>query len=99
MVGVATETFESFNSIFRIGSIFSNHLSPSRDIAHRLAGQESTKHQLSGGLSPSPDGTWCTAGAGVLQLFHSNSILRSLLGSDSKNLLSGMSVIYDLLIQ
>ncbi|KAE9400411.1 hypothetical protein BT96DRAFT_993099 [Gymnopus androsaceus JB14] len=90
MVGVATETFESFNSVFRIGSIFSNHLAPSRNIAHRLADQESTKHQLSGGLSPMPGGTWCAAGAGVLQLFHSHPILQSLLGSDHKNLASGV---------
>lgn len=80
LVGVGTETFESFNSVFHSCSVFSNHLAPSHDIAFRLAAQESTKHQLTGGYSPSIDGTWTTAGAGVQELFKSHAILHSLFG-------------------
>jgi hypothetical protein len=43
LVGVATEIFECFNAVFRMCSIMSNHLAPSRDIAHQLADQEGMK--------------------------------------------------------
>jgi len=48
LIGVATETFERFNAIFRFCSIFSNHLTPSRDIAFQLASQEVLKYCLTG---------------------------------------------------
>lgn len=44
----ATEIFECFNAIFRMCSILSNHLSPSRDIALTLADMERFKHMVSG---------------------------------------------------
>lgn len=49
LLGVATESFECFNAIFRYCSIYSNHLTPSRDIAFQLASQEGLKHRLTGG--------------------------------------------------
>ena len=49
LLGVATESFECFNAIFRFCSILSNHLAPSRDIAVQLAEQEVLRHFLSGG--------------------------------------------------
>ena len=58
LVGVATETFECFNAIFRYCSIFSNHLAPSRDIAFQLASQEALKHRLTGGWWLTVNGEW-----------------------------------------
>ncbi|KAG2006968.1 hypothetical protein CC2G_014704 [Coprinopsis cinerea AmutBmut pab1-1] len=49
IIGVATESYESFNTIFRLCSVLSNHLAPSRDIAYQLSEQETVRHLLSGG--------------------------------------------------
>ncbi|KAJ6523814.1 hypothetical protein B0H19DRAFT_1223959 [Mycena capillaripes] len=54
LVGVITEGFESFNTVFRHCSVLSNRLAPSRDIARQLADQEGLKHRLTGGW-------WCSA--------------------------------------
>lgn len=84
LVGVATETFECFNAIFRFCSIYSNHLAPSRDIAKQLAGQESLKHRVTGGWWPSntEDGVveWVRAGASVRDFTETQSMLHALLG-------------------
>ncbi|KAJ7310818.1 hypothetical protein DFH08DRAFT_918219 [Mycena albidolilacea] len=48
------ESYECFNAIFRFCSILSNHLAPSRDIAHQLAHQE--------GWLSSSTGNWECAG-------------------------------------
>ncbi|TFK17650.1 hypothetical protein FA15DRAFT_604646, partial [Coprinopsis marcescibilis] len=58
IVGVATEGYESFNLIFRYCSILSNHISPSRDIAHQLARQEAFRHTISSGWYKTEDGNW-----------------------------------------
>jgi hypothetical protein len=50
LVGITTEVFECFNTIFQYCSILSNHHAPSQDIAHQLAEQETLKHLLFGGL-------------------------------------------------
>ncbi|KAF9526609.1 hypothetical protein CPB83DRAFT_937649 [Crepidotus variabilis] len=71
LVGVATEVFESFNAIFRYCSILSNHLAPSRDIAHQLAEQETVKHLLSG---------WVQAGASVRDFIKADRVLQTLVG-------------------
>ncbi|KAK1222588.1 hypothetical protein PQX77_014561 [Marasmius sp. AFHP31] len=49
LVGLSTEVFELFNSVFRACSILSNHLAPSRDIALQLADQEGLKQRMSRG--------------------------------------------------
>ncbi|KAJ7855645.1 hypothetical protein B0H14DRAFT_3085413 [Mycena olivaceomarginata] len=49
LVGLITELYESYNTVFRHCSILSNHLAPSRDIARQLADQEGLKHRLTGG--------------------------------------------------
>lgn len=76
-----TESYESFNSVFRACSVLSNHQSPSRDIAHQLARQENLKHIISGGhwLSEST-GKWTQSGIAVQNFVSSNQTIRSLYG-------------------
>ncbi|KAF8153401.1 hypothetical protein B0H34DRAFT_754825 [Crassisporium funariophilum] len=80
LVGVATETFECFNAVFRYCSILSNHLTPSRDIAYQLAHQEVAKHTLSGGWWTSPGGKWMRSGSAVRQFMGESSFLQALYG-------------------
>lgn len=80
LVGVATETFECYNAIFRFCSIFSNHLTPSRNIALQLAEQESIKHCISGGWWLGPNGEWEQPGPSARQFLASNPMLQALYG-------------------
>jgi hypothetical protein len=80
LVGVATETFECFNAIFRFCSIYSNHLAPSRDIAFQLASQEVLKHRLTGGWWPAADGEWKRPGPSVRNFIHDHPTLQALVG-------------------
>ncbi|RXW15157.1 hypothetical protein EST38_g10696 [Candolleomyces aberdarensis] len=78
LIGVATESYESFNTIFRYCSILSNHLAPSRDIAYQLAKQETFKHLMSGGWWKEADGSWKQAGASLQQYVKGNIMLNRL---------------------
>jgi hypothetical protein len=90
LVGAATETFECFNAIFRYCSIFSNHLTPSRDIAFQLARQEVVKHRLTGGWWPTSDGEWKRSGPSVRDFFHDHPTLQALVGwTSNKDVKSG----------
>jgi len=92
LVGVATETFECFNAIFRYCSILSNHLSPSRDIALQLASQETMKHRLTGGWWPMAGGEWERPGTDVCSFIHTQPTLQALFGWTSvKPLIDGQS--------
>jgi hypothetical protein len=95
LVGVATETFECFNAIFRFCSIFSNHLAPSRDIAFQLAGQEVLKHRLTGGWWPAADGAWERPGPSVRNFIHAHPTLQALVGwTNTKPLINGRFYLY-----
>ncbi|KAF9053465.1 hypothetical protein BJ165DRAFT_1524159 [Panaeolus papilionaceus] len=94
LAGVASEVYEAFNGIFRYCSIFSNHLSPSRDIALQLAGQESVKHILCGGWWRIPASSdsgvagagshkWVCPGPSLQAFMLQNSTLKSLVGRPS----------------
>ncbi|KDQ28455.1 hypothetical protein PLEOSDRAFT_1041925, partial [Pleurotus ostreatus PC15] len=84
LVGMATENYEAFNSIFRFCSVLSNHLAPSRDIARQLASQEGVKHLMLGGWWPGHDGKWCQAGVGVQDFFTNHPNLQRLVGWSEK---------------
>ncbi|KAF9541558.1 hypothetical protein CPC08DRAFT_803425 [Agrocybe pediades] len=74
----STEVYESFNRVFRLCSIYSNHQSPSRDIAFKFASMDRLKHILSGGLWRSGN-DWVQAGNKVL-LLHTHPIVQRHLG-------------------
>ena len=86
LVGVATETFECFNAIFRFCSIYSNHLAPSQDIAFQLASQEVLKHHLTGGWWPATDGKWKRPGPSVHNFIHGHPTLQALVGWTSNEM-------------
>ncbi|TFK59759.1 hypothetical protein BDN72DRAFT_873007 [Pluteus cervinus] len=83
LVGVATEIYESFNSVFRLCSVHSNHNAPSRDIAQQFSHLESTKHILFSGwipVKPIDDSAqapthqeWRQAGSAVRDLIREDS--------------------------
>ena len=66
----STEIYESFNPIFRLCSIHSNHRSPSRDIALKMADLEMVRHIVTGGYWLDPQlGQPVRAGKNVLSTF------------------------------
>jgi len=63
----STERYESFNAVFRFSSIYSNHLTPSRDIARSFISMDSVKHIVTGGFwSDEQTGQWLGVDAKVL---------------------------------
>ncbi|KAI0080576.1 hypothetical protein K474DRAFT_1721483 [Panus rudis PR-1116 ss-1] len=88
LIGVCTEGYESYNAVFRMCSILSNHLAPSRDISRQLADQESLKHRLTGGWWPTQDGTWVQAGTGIRDFLQQQTILQRLIGWLPKKILT-----------
>ncbi|KAJ7476349.1 hypothetical protein B0H11DRAFT_1727263 [Mycena galericulata] len=80
LLGVITEIFECFNGVFRVCSVLSNHLAPSRDIALQLADQEGLKHRLTGGWWPTLQGEWERAGPGVRTFLETRPVLQRLVG-------------------
>ncbi|KAL9937812.1 hypothetical protein V8E36_003357 [Tilletia maclaganii] len=68
LTSTSAERFEAFNSVVRSAAIHSNRLTPSRDIALRLLGQQYLRHLLGGGLLP--DGS--EAGVGLRLLLRTD---------------------------
>ncbi|KAI9445690.1 hypothetical protein BJY52DRAFT_1372194 [Lactarius psammicola] len=91
----STEIFECWNAIFRLCSIYSNHMSPSRDIATTLAQMERFRHQASGGWWKDKKGEWICAGSKIRHFFLSNSQIRQRFGYrenlDASQLAAGFS--------
>lgn len=80
LLGESTEVFESFNAVFRSCSILSNHLAPSRDIAHQLAELEGAKQRLTGGYWNDGSGQWVRASPSVRYCFVNNLHLQGHMG-------------------
>ena len=99
LVGVITETFESFNAIFRFCSVYSNHLAPSRDIAFQLASQEMLKYRLSGGWWPTGDGEWKRPGSSVRNFIYNNPMLQAFTGWTNSEVLVNGRLSFQYMIQ
>ena len=77
----STERFESFNSVFRMASIFSNKQAPSRDTCLTFAERDNVKHIVTGGYwKDLTTGKWVRAGADVLNYMDEHPEQRHLIG-------------------
>lgn len=77
----STEIYEAYNSVFRQCSIFSNHISPSRDISLKFSSLKRVKHIFSGGyLWDSKRGAFRQAERQVLQLIRDEPSFQRHLG-------------------
>ncbi|KAK6975043.1 hypothetical protein R3P38DRAFT_2582879 [Favolaschia claudopus] len=77
----ATEIYEAYNGVFRLNSIFSNRIAPSRDIAAKFASMDRVKHILSGGYwLDSRSKHWIQAGKGVRKVLLADPIFQRHLG-------------------
>lgn len=94
----ATETFESWNSVFRSCSILSNHHSPSRDIGETLANMERVKHFVSGGWWMSEAGEYVCAGEGIRDCFENDQNIRRRLGLNTEAAENGEPGTFSLLL-
>lgn len=83
----AMEIFECFNAVFRMCSVLSNHLAPSRDIAITLADMERFKHLVSGGYWKDDNGRYIRAGLRVQNFLQKNPELQRHLGWADETLL------------
>ncbi|KAJ7183079.1 hypothetical protein B0H12DRAFT_1040514, partial [Mycena haematopus] len=81
LIRSSTEIYESYNAVFRLCSIFSNRLAPSRDISRKFASMSRVKHFLSGGYWWDPSlKQWTHAGNAVQQILHADPIFQRHLG-------------------
>ncbi|TFY77625.1 hypothetical protein EWM64_g6387 [Hericium alpestre] len=76
----STEVFECWNAIFRMCSVLSNHLAPSRDIALTLADMERFKHQVSSGWWLGKGGEYIQASSKIRDFLYTNKELQRQLG-------------------
>lgn len=94
-ITLSTETFESFNGVFRECSVMSNRHAPSRDIALNMADMARFKHIASGGTWRGKKGDWVGPGRRVTQLFRTEGHLHRLLGwADPKHDGKGILLTY-----
>ncbi|KAF7358148.1 hypothetical protein MVEN_00862900 [Mycena venus] len=77
----ATEIYEAYNAVFRLCSVFSNRLAPSRDISRKFAAMARVKHFLSGGYWwDSSTKQWIQAGNAVQQILLTDPVFQRHLG-------------------
>ncbi|KAJ7838096.1 hypothetical protein B0H14DRAFT_3701249 [Mycena olivaceomarginata] len=76
----ATEIYEAFNGVFRLCSIYSNRLAPSRDISQKFASMDRVKHILSGGYWADQTNRWIQAGGAVRKVLQSDPVFQRHLG-------------------
>ncbi|KAJ7780113.1 hypothetical protein DFH07DRAFT_1026009 [Mycena maculata] len=81
LIRFATEIYEAYNAVFRLCSVFSNRLAPSRDISLKFASMDRVKHFLSGGYWWNPSlRCWVQAGSAVCRILVEDPFFQRLLG-------------------
>ena len=76
LIGESTEIFECFNAIFRMCSIYSNRLAPSRDIAIQFAELEGAKQRITGGFWRNSEANWVQCSPAALIFFRRASLIQ-----------------------
>ncbi|KAF7364229.1 hypothetical protein MSAN_01082500 [Mycena sanguinolenta] len=77
----ATEIYEAYNGVFRLCSIYSNRLAPSRDISLKFASMSRVKQLLSGGYwSDLTSKKWIQAGEAVQKILRTDPVFQRHLG-------------------
>jgi hypothetical protein len=77
----STEIYEAYNGVFRLCSIYSNRLAPSRDISLKFASMDRVKHLLSGGYWTDPTSKkWIQAGGAVQRILRTDPVFQRHLG-------------------
>jgi hypothetical protein len=77
----ATEIYEAYNGVFRLCSIYSNRLAPSRDISLKFAAMDRVKHVLCGGYwKDHTSKQWIQAGGAVQKVLQADPVFQRHLG-------------------
>ncbi|KAJ7170371.1 hypothetical protein C8R43DRAFT_837180, partial [Mycena crocata] len=81
LIRSSTEIYEAYNGVFRLCSVYSNHLAPSHDICRKFTSMSRVKHLLSGGhWQDSLSKRWIQAGSAVQNLLQEDRVLQRHLG-------------------
>ncbi|KAJ6622345.1 hypothetical protein B0H10DRAFT_2342221 [Mycena sp. CBHHK59/15] len=81
----STERYEAYNAVFRACSIYSNRLSPSRDIAWSFARIDRVKHIVTGGWwRDSSTGLWTCAKPRILRHILDHPEMAAMVGLPTK---------------
>ncbi|KAJ7476792.1 hypothetical protein FB451DRAFT_1461207 [Mycena latifolia] len=81
----STERYEAYNAVFRACSIYSNRLTPSRDIAWSFAGIDRVKHIVTGGWwRDSRSRKWTCANPRVLRHILDHPEMAAMVGLPTK---------------
>lgn len=90
LVGLTSERFESFNSVFNQAYIFfSNRLNPSGDIAKATAGYERIKHIIGGSYYFDDEEGYISPSCMVAELSLSSGLLRHNFSPENDNVIPG----------
>ncbi|KAJ7889801.1 hypothetical protein B0H14DRAFT_2561498 [Mycena olivaceomarginata] len=77
----ATEIYEAYNGVFRLCSIYSNRLAPSRDISLKFPAMDQVKHVLCGGYwKDHTSKQWIQAGGTVQKVLQADPVFQRHLG-------------------
>ncbi|KAJ7069017.1 hypothetical protein B0H15DRAFT_807270 [Mycena belliarum] len=81
----STERYEAYNAVFRACSIYSNHLTPSRNIAWSFAGIDRVKHIVTGGWwKDAWSQKWTCASPRVMQHILNHPEMAAMVGLPTK---------------
>jgi hypothetical protein len=81
----ATEIYEAFNGVFRLCSVYSNRLAPSRNIFRKFASMSRVKHILSGSYwREHTSERWIQAGGAVQKVLQNDPVFQRHLAAKSQ---------------